>query len=151
MKKHHICLSPDERSQLEAIARQQKVAARKKLRAQVLLASDEGENGPHEIDTAIAARLPITVRSIEALRAWTCEAGPIEALNPRPSTRVYERKLDGRAEAQLIAISKDDPPVGHDHWTLALLADKLVELRIVDAIDDNTVWRTLKKTSSSLI
>lgn len=151
MKKHHIRLTPDERTQLEAIVRQQKIAARKKLRAQVFLASDESTDGPHETDAVIAARLPITVRSIEALRAWACEVGPIDALNPRPSARVYERKLDGRAEAKLIAVSKEDPPEGHKHWTLALLADRLVGLGIVDSIDDNTVWRTLKKTSSSPI
>lgn len=150
MKKHRIKLSVSERTELETIARQKNVAARKKLRAQILLSSDEGELGPAEIDTVIASRLPITVRSIESLRAWACEAGPIAALEPRPRTQTYERKLDGAGEARLVQIACSQAPVGHKQWTLQLLADELVSLDVVDTISYETVRRTLKKTNSSL-
>jgi hypothetical protein len=70
-------------------------------------------------------------------------------LERRPTTRTYLRKLDGRAEARLITIAKEDPPTGRAAWTMQLLAGRLVELKIVDNVDDNTVWRTLKKTTLS--
>jgi hypothetical protein len=150
MKKYRIKLSADERQQLTAISQQHKVAAQKKLRAQILLACDEGEGGPAHIDLAISRELPVSRRTIEHLREWACEAGPIGALERRPTSRVYLRKLDGRAEARLIVIAKDTPPEGHATWTMQLLADRLVELKIVDTVDDNTVHRTLKKMSLNL-
>jgi transposase len=150
MKKYHIKLSASERSELAAIAKKQKVNAQKKLRAQVLLACDEGEGGPSKTDLTITKELPVSLRTVEHLRERACEDGPIAALLPRPSSRVYLRKLDGRAEARLITIAKEAPPVGRATWTMQLLADRLVELKIVESIDDNTVHRTLKKTNLNL-
>jgi hypothetical protein len=135
---------------LESIARRQRVAAHKKLRAQALLLSDQGEHGSSLIDTAIAAQLPITVRSLEKLRAYASEVGPLEALNRRPTTRVYERKLDGRGEAELIRLACSAAPAGTAHWTMQLLANELVVLQIIDSISDETVRRTLKKTNYAL-
>ena len=63
---------------------------------------------------------------------------------------MYERKLDGRGEARLIALAKEKPPAGHAAWTMQLLADRLVELKVVDSISDDCVHRTLKKMRSSL-
>jgi hypothetical protein len=151
MKKHIIKLSSEERQELTALTRRHRIDARKKLRAQVLLACDQGPQGSAEIDEQIAARLPITTRSIESLRAWACEAGPIGALSPRPANRVYERKLDGRGEAQLVALACSKAPDGREHWSLQLLADELVTLAVVDGISSETVRRTLKKTNLSLI
>jgi hypothetical protein len=74
--------------------------------AQILLACDEGTDGPSKTDLAITKELPVSLRTIEHLREWACEAGPINALSPRPNPRVYLRKLDGRAEARLIAMPK---------------------------------------------
>lgn len=147
MKKYRIRLSSDERRELTSITTKQKINAQKKLRAQVMLRADESEAGPHLTDETISTELPVSVRTIEHLREWACEAGPVGALERRQSTRVYQRKLDGRAEARLITIAKESPPAGHAAWTMQLLADKLVALHIVEAIDDNTVWRTLKKTN----
>jgi hypothetical protein len=150
MKKYHIRLSSDERQELAALTQKHKVNAQKKLRAQILLACDESEAGPALTDVAIATSLPVSIRTIEHLREWATEVGPIGALERRPNPRVYLRKLDGRAEARLITIAKEDPPTGRATWTMQLLADRLVELKIVDCIDDNTVHRTLKKTNLSL-
>jgi hypothetical protein len=150
MKKYHIELSDSERSELTAITLKHKVNAQHKLRAQILLACDESESGPAQTDKAIAAALPVSLRTIEHLREWASEVGPIEALQRRPNPRVYLRKLDGRAEARLITIAKEDPPEGRATWTMQLLADRLVELKIVASIDDNTVHRMLKKTNLSL-
>lgn len=149
MKKHIIKLSSEERRDLSALTRKQRIDARKKLRAQVLLACDQGEDGPAQTDVVIASSLPITTRSIESLRAWAAEVGPIRALTPRPSNRVYERKLDGRGEARLVALACSKAPDGREHWSLQLLADELVTLAVVDGISSETVRRTLKKTSLS--
>lgn len=149
-KKYTIKLSADERAELTAIAKKQRVAAQKKQRAQVLLACDQGEQGPGKTDAAIAKELSVSVRTLIYLRQRACEVGPVGALERHPTTRTYLRKLDGRAEARLITIAKEDPPAGREAWTMQLLADRLVELKIVDNVDDNTVWRTLKKTTLSL-
>lgn len=149
MKKHIIKLTAEERGELSKLTLKQRIDARKKLRAQVLLACDQGANGSAQTDTVIAASLPITTRSIESLRAWAHEVGPMAALMPRPSNRVYERKLDGRGEARLVALACSKAPSGREHWSLQLLADELVTLAVVDAVSSETVRRTLKKTSLS--
>jgi hypothetical protein len=151
MKKYHIKLAASERSELAAIVRKQKVNAQKKLRAQILLACDEGEDGPSKTDLVVTKELPVSLRTIEHLREWACEVGPIAALQHRPNPRAYLRKLDGRAEARLITIAKEAPPAGRATWTMQLLADRLVELKIVGSISDDTVHRTLKKTNLNLI
>lgn len=151
MKKYHIKLSPDERQELTDLTRKQKINAQQKLRAQVLLACDEGKDGPAKTDEVIAGELPVSIRTIEHLRERVCEVGPIEALKPKPRNRVYERKLDGAGEARLVQLACSKAPDGHEKWTLQLLADELVTLAVVDEISDETVRRTLKKTSSSPI
>lgn len=149
-KKYRIMLTAEECAELTAITLKHKVSAQRKLRAQVLLACNEGKQGLAKTDAVIARELPISIRSIVYLRERACEEGPIVALSPRPSTQLRLRKLDGRAEAQLIVIAKGTPPEGRAKWTMQLLADRLVELKIVDSIDDNTVHRTLKKMNLSL-
>jgi hypothetical protein len=104
-KKYIIKLKPYERDELEGIVRQHTIAAQKKLRAQVLLACDQGDLGPANTDASIASSLPIGVRAIEHLRERACQDGPMAALTPRASNRVYERKLDGAGEARLVAIA----------------------------------------------
>lgn len=150
MKKYHIKLTSDEREQLTALTAKHKVNAQAKLRAQILLACDESEHGPAQTDKTITSTLPVSLRTIEHLRQWACEVGPVGALERRPNPRVYLRKLDGRAEARLITIAQSTPPKGRANWTMQLLADRLVELKIVESIDDNTVHRTLKKTNLNL-
>lgn len=150
MKKYRVKLSVSERSELTAVTNKQKVNAQAKLRAQILLACDEGEQGPGLIDLAIVDKLPVSKRTIEHLRQRATEVGPLEALKPRKRNRTYERKLDGAGEARLVALACSKAPNGREKWTLQLLADELVTLAVVDEISDETVRRTLKKTNSSL-
>jgi transposase len=117
------------------------VKARKLKRAMILLKADEGLTDPQ-----IMAALNVSRPTVERIRKRYIEGGLEKALNedPRPGQR---RKLDGRGEAHLIALACSQPPAGHDHWTLRLLAGKLVKLDVVEAISYETVRRTLKKTS----
>jgi hypothetical protein len=150
VKKYHVHLTDGERSELTAIIQKQTINAQKKLRAQILLACDESEHGPAKTDKAITASIPVSKRTIEHLRERAVEVGPIEALNPRPRIRAYERKLDGAGEARLVQLACSKAPDGRDKWTLQLLADELVTLAVVDEISDETVRRTLKNTNLSL-
>jgi len=150
-KKYIIQLSRDERSELSAVAAKQRGDAQRQRRAKILLRTDQGSEGPAERDAVIATALGMPTRQVERLREHAAEAGPLAALERRPSTRIFQRKLDGRGEAQLIALTRSDPPEGRARWTLQLLADRLVGLEVVERIDDNTVGRVLKKMNSSLI
>ena len=115
-----------------------------------LLKVDAAEDGPAWTDERIAEALEVSVATVERVRQRFAERGPEEALGRKPQGRPRRaRKPDGRAEARLIALACSAPPDGRAAWTLQLLADKLVELRIVDAVSDETVRRCLKKTSSS--
>ncbi len=150
MKKYRIKLTADERQELTSITLKLKVNAQKKLRAQILLACDEGKQGPGKTDAIIVAELPVSTRTVEHLRERAYEVGPIVALEPRPRNRIYERKLDGAGEARLVQLACSKAPGGRANWTMQLLADELVTLAVVDEISDETVRRTLKKTSLSL-
>lgn len=140
-KKYLINLSDEEQQELHEITRKGEVKARKMKRAMILLKADEGLSDP-QIMTAISVSRP----TVERIRKRFVEGGLERALNedPRPGQK---RKLDGRGEAQLIAVACSQAPDGHDHWTLRLLADKLVQLDVVENISYETVRRTLKKTS----
>ncbi len=105
----------------------------------MLLLADEGLT-----DEQIARALDGSVSTVERVRKRFVEEGLEAALSerPRPGAR---RKLDGRQEAYLLALTSSDPPEGKKHWSMQLLADRLVELEIVEEISDETVRRTLKK------
>jgi transposase len=128
-----------------------KADARKLAHARILLQADESEGGPKSIDDEIAESLDTCTRTVERVRERFVEQGLEAALLPKPSKRVYARKLDGRQEAKLIALACSKPPAGKARWTLRLLADELVELDDVgvDAVSHETVRQTLKKTRSS--
>ena len=148
-KKHHIRLSAQERGQLEAIVRKGKANAHRQRHARILLlAATDGPEGGWS-DSRIADAAHTSIPTVERVRRICVEHGLERALEPKDPERVYLRKLDGRAEAQLIAQSCGPAPEGHARWTLRLLAARLVELEIVEAICHETVRRTLKKTRSS--
>jgi transposase len=126
-----------------------KAAARTLTHARILLKADEGPAGPGWADEAIADALEINRSTVERVRQRCVEEGFDAALRPRPSRQVRLRTLDGAQEAQLVALACSPPPNGRDRWTLHLLADKLVELEVVDSISYESVRRTLKKTCSS--
>ena len=140
-KKYIVTLTTDERQELLTLTRAGKLSARKMKRAQILLKADENWK-----DKAIIAGLNTSRSTVERTRRRYVEGGMDKALNedPRPGAR---RKLDGRAEAHLIALTCSDAPDDSDHWTLRALADKLVELRLVESISHEAVRQYLKKTN----
>jgi transposase len=115
-----------------------------------MLKADQGASGPAWDDARIAEALDVGLRTISRVRQRLVERGFAAVLERRPQEKPStERKLDGAAEARLIALACSQAPAGRVGWTLQLLADKLVELKVVDAISDETVRRTLKKTHFS--
>ena len=149
MKKYVVTLELEERELLQQLIRKGKAAARKLTRARILLKADSSEGQPGWTDEQIAQALDIHCSTVANVRRRLVEQGWEAALNRRPPTRQYERKLDGDAEAHLIALVCGEPPQGHERWTLRLLADRMVELGYVDAVSHETVRQTLKKTRSS--
>jgi len=140
-KMYLVNLADEERQTLLEMTRKGKINARKLKRAMILLKADEGLT-----DQQVMAALNVSRPCVERVRKRFVSDGIERALNedPRPGQK---RKLDGRAEATLIATACSDAPEGHAHWSLRLLAGKLVQLQVVDAISHETVRRTLKKTS----
>jgi transposase len=138
-KKYIVKLEADEREQLLEMTRKGKIGARKMKRAQILLKADEGWK-----DKDIIQALNTNRSTVERTRKRLVEGGLDKALNedPRPGQRV---KLAGKAEAHLVALTCSDAPGGRDHWPLRLLADKLVELGVVESVSHDTVRRTMKK------
>jgi hypothetical protein len=146
-KRYRVTLTPAERDELHRLISSGKAPARKLMHARILLKADtpDGERGAFDEDTAAAVEA--SVASVERVRRRFVEEGFAAALVPRPSSAVPVTKLDGRGEAHLIAVRCSPPPAGRDHWTLQLLADRLVELQVVESISYETVRRTLKKTN----
>lgn len=143
-KKYVVDLTNDERQHLLTLLKKGKVAARKVRRAQTLLHADEGAS-----DTAIAAALHVGVATVERIRKRFVEEGLVAALSEhrRPGGQA---KLSGKNEAFLIALACSAPPDGRKRWTMQLLADRVVEVGLVEAISEDTVRRTLKKTPLNL-
>jgi transposase len=150
MKKYLVTLTVDEREQLTGLIASGKGAAKKLAHARILLKADSADGGPAWTDERIADAVEVSVATVERVRQRFVEDGLDAALvrkkQDRPSR---QRTLDGRAEARLIALACSTPPKGCKRWTLKLLADKLVELEVVEAVSDETVRRTLQKTRSS--
>ena len=138
-KKYVVKLTPAEQEQLLELTRKGEVGARKMKRAQILLKADEGWK-----DEDIIKALNTNRSTVERTRKRWVEGGLDKALNedPRPGQRP---KLDGKAEAHLVALACSDAPGGREHWPLRLLADKLVELGVVESISHEAVRQKMKK------
>src|SRR5262249_16854296 len=150
MKKYKVTLTDPERQQLSDLLAAGKAAAQKLAHARVLLKADAAAGGPAWTDARIAEAVEVSVATVERLRQRFVEQGLEAALGRKPQDRPSRpRKLDGRAEARLIALACWAPPEGRKEWTMQLLADQLVELQVVEAVCDETVRRALKKTRSS--
>ena len=146
-KKYRVTLTPEERDDLSRLVAAGKAAARALVHARILLKADQAEGGPAWEDARIAEALDVGQRTIGRVRQRFVEQGLPAALGRKKQDRPSrQRKLDGRAEARLIAVACSAPPEGRKEWTMRLLADKLVELEVVDAVSDETVRRVLKKT-----
>lgn len=142
-KLYKVDLTDGEREQLLALTKKGESRARRLARAHVLLAAADGLK-----DAAIAAALHVGVATVERIRKRFVTGGLERALkdDPRPGA---QRKLDGRQEAYLVALTCSSPPEGRERWTMQLLADQMVRLAVVDTLSDETVRRTLKKTTSN--
>lgn len=149
-KRYRVTLTEAERQDLQAMVRAGKAAARKLVRARVLLLADQAEGGPAKSDPEIVDSLGCGRATVERVRKQFVEEGLEDTLQPKPPTRVYERRLDGKSEAHLVAIACGAAPEGRSRWTLRLLGDRLAALGHVESISHETVRRTLKKTNLSL-
>src|SRR5258707_12043994 len=148
MHKHYVVtLTTAKRDSLKRLLAAGTESARHFMHAGILLKADQGPEGPGWADQAIADGVEVSQPTISRVRKQYVEQGLEAALNRRPPSREYVRKLDGVQEAKLIALACAQPPTGQARWSLRLLADKLVELQIVeDGVSYQTVRRLLKKT-----
>ena len=147
-KRYVVRLEPDERVRLERLVSAGKGAAAKLTHARVLLQADQSPAGCGWTDARISEGLGVTTRTVEHIRQRFVEEGLEAALVRKPQCRPSrERLLDGAKEAKLTALCCSKAPNGRKRWTLQMLADRLVELKIVDSISYETVRRTLQKTS----
>jgi transposase len=138
-KTYTVNLTEEERTYLLSLFKGGKHPSRKLNRARILLLADEGKT-----DETIAGVLHVSMATVGRTRKKLVERGLEFALNERPRPG-GERKLKGKQEAFLIALACSKPQSGRKIWTMQMLADKLVELEVVDSISDETIRRTLKK------
>jgi hypothetical protein len=148
-KKHHIKLSAQESALLEAILHKGSASALRQRHARILLLADSERAQGGWNDAQIARATQTSIPTVERVRRVCVEHGLERALERKDPAREYECKLDGKGEAQLLALCCGAPPEGQARWTLRLLAGRLVELEVVETISHETVRRTLKKTNSS--
>jgi transposase len=145
-KRYRVNLTDEERTQLLEFIKSGERSARKINRARILLLADEGKK-----DREIAAALHSSVPTVQRTRRRFVQEGLPNALNERPRIGGrLRKKLDEKGLAILETLARSEPPVGRKHWTMQLLADRLVELKVVDSISDETVRKELKKRGFSL-
>jgi transposase len=144
--KYVVRLTDDDRRTLERMVRSGKHPARTLVHARILLKADAAKGSPGWDDAAIADALDCGVRTVARVRTKYAQGGLDLALHRKKPTGRQYRKLDGNQEARLVALACSTPPAGRARWTLKMLADRLVELEVVEAVSDETVRRTLKKT-----
>ena len=146
MVKYVVRLTGPERRSLEELTAKGRTQAYRIKHAQLLLKANA--DGPNWTDERIAEAIGVHANTVRNVRQRFVEAGLEAALGRKKQERPpRERILDGEKEARLIALGCSPPPKGRARWTLHLLADKLVELRIVDSISHETVRQSLKKTN----
>jgi hypothetical protein len=148
-KKHRVTLTDSEREHLLSLIFAGEGSARRLTHARLLLKADEGPSGPAWADDEIVQDLDVSRPTIERIRRRCATEGLEDALNHRRPEAAPGRKLDGHAEAHLIALACRPAPEGYNRWTLRLLADKVVALEIVDAVSHETVRQVLKKTTAA--
>ena len=148
---YRVALTTEHRAELRTLVGSGTAPARMLTRARILLKADYGEGGPGWSDTAIAAALDVHPGTVQRIRRQFVAEGLALTLARKRLDRVYDRTLDGRQEAHLIALACSAAPDGQARWSLRLLANELVRLEVVEAVSYETVRRTLKKTPSSRI
>lgn len=118
--------------------------------AYILLNADEGKYSDKVTNEQISKVLKVGMRTIDRVKKRFIDEGLESVLERRPTSRVYDRKMDGEVEAKLVSLCCSKPPKGYAKWSLRLLADKMVELNYVESISHVTVRSVLKKTNLSL-
>ena len=150
-KKYIVRLTQSERQWLHSLIRTGKVAAHKRLRAQILLLSDEGEFGPGYKDKAVVEKLDIGICTVERTRQRLVEMGLENSLERvKRLTGPNPKKFTVEQEAKLIALACMEPPTGHARWSLKLLSQQMVALEYVDSVSRETVRQVLKKHHQTL-
>ena len=149
-KKYIVELTTEERSQLETVIAADRMAAHKRRHARMLLKLDQGPHGPGWTDAKVADAFDCTQRAAEKLRSRLVERGFETVLEHGNRGRLREPKIDGVAEAHLIALACGAAPQGRNRWSVRLLADQIVALDIVASCSKSSVQRVLKKTNLSL-
>jgi hypothetical protein len=144
-KRYHVRLSSEARQRLKRLVSTGSGKARMLTRARILLLSDEGPEGPSKSDAQVIESLGGCGTTVASVRKRFVQEGLESALHerPRPGQPI---KLDGKGKAHLTALACTDPPEGHARWTLRMLADKAVEVALVESLSHETVRQVLKKT-----
>lgn len=151
MNRYTVILTEDERKSLLELTSKGKHNSQQILNALILLNCDKSEwNVNHSINEEISRVLNISMKKIDRVKKRFVEEGLEVALNGKESDRIYTKKVDGDAEAHLVALSCSQPPEGFTRWSLRLLADKAVELGYFEDISHETVRCTLKKRNKTL-
>lgn len=148
--RYRVTLTEEERQELEMLTKSGKLAARKFIHARALLLCDAGPKGEPWKVADIANALGITTRTIEHLKERFVEEGLEAALERKPPSKPPRIIFDGAFEARLTALACSTAPQGRSRWTVRLLAEKVVELKLAPRVSTMTIQRTLKKTNLSL-
>lgn len=149
-KKYKVSLEKEEREELTALVNKGKGNARRMRRARILLMADEAQENGGWKDADIAKALSAGERTVERTRQKCVEEGIEAALNHTRPKKTRSKILDGEAEARLVQLACSEAPDGREDWSMQLLANKLIELEVVETISRETVRTTLKKTNSNL-
>ena len=148
-KRYKVTLSSEEREELTAMVNQGQGQARRLRRARILLMADEAQENGGWKDADIAKALGAHMRTVERIRQKCVEEGSEAALNHTRPKKSRRKVLDGAAEARLAQLACTQAPDGRESWTMQLLADKLIELEVVETVSRETVRTTLKKMNLS--
>jgi len=148
--RYKVTLSQSERTQLTAIIHKGKHTSQVYRNSYILLNTDKGEFSRKVTNTEISKVLKVGMRTIDRIKKRFVEEGFEACLKRKPTTRIYDKKVDGDAEAHLISIACSEPPQGFSKWSLRLLADKMVTLNYIESISHETVRSVLKKRVKAL-
>ena len=151
-KTYLVELNSEEREFLKAVLKKKRMAAKKRMRARVLLKVDEGEEGPGWSHVRAAEAFDVHVNTVTAVAKKLVKDGFEAAITRKKHVRPGRAAIiTGKAEDTLVALATGKPPKGHARWTLRLLADRLVQLEVVESVSHETVRKALKKTKSRCI
>ena len=150
MKKYKVTLTTEERVELNIIIKKERVSARKRIHAHILLRTDESEGQSGWKDVDVAEAYGVGLRTVERIRERFVTKGFAAALQSKADQENRARKFDGKKEAKLITLACSKAPEGRARWTLQLLADRMVELKYMESISHQAVHTVLKKTKLNL-